>query len=50
MAGLDIDDDAIGKMTVGNYDLPAGAVRTHRVNAATAQLENEQSVNRFLAA
>jgi hypothetical protein len=28
MSGLDIDHDAIGKMAVGNDDLPVGAVRT----------------------
>jgi hypothetical protein len=50
MAGLDIDHDAIRKMAVGDDDLPAGAVWTHRVNAATAQLKNEQSANRVLTA
>ena len=45
MASLDIDHDAIRKMAVRDESLPAGAVRTHRVNTAAAQLENEQSAN-----
>ena len=42
--------DAIGKTAVGDDDLPVGAVRAHRVNTTTAQLENEQSANRAFAA
>ena len=50
MAGFDIDHDAIRKMTIGDDDLPVGAVRAHRVNTTTTQLENEQSANRAFAA
>jgi hypothetical protein len=39
MAGLDVDRDAIREMTVGDDDLPVGAVRPHRVDAAAAHLE-----------
>jgi hypothetical protein len=45
MAGSDIDRDAIRQMTIGDNDLPVGAVRAHRVNTTTAQLENEQSAS-----
>ena len=43
MAGSDIDRDAIRQMTIGDNDLPVGAIRVHRVNSTTTQLEDEQS-------
>ncbi|HTO66669.1 MAG TPA: hypothetical protein VMM15_36090, partial [Bradyrhizobium sp.] len=33
--------NAIGQSAIGNDNLSVGAVRIHRMNAATAQLENE---------
>ena len=50
MAGADIDRDAIRQSTIGDDDLPVGAVRVHRVNATTTELENEQPGNCGFAA
>ena len=41
MAGFDIDNDAIGKTTIGDNDLAVGAIRAHRLDTATTQLQNE---------
>jgi hypothetical protein len=49
MTGFDIDHDAIRKATVTDDNLPIGAVRLHRVNTTTAQLENEKSATWALA-
>src|SRR5690242_12988806 len=49
MTGSDIDHDAIRKTTVADDNLPIGAVRLHRVNTTTAQLENEKSASCALA-
>src|SRR5277367_2750957 len=49
MAGLDVDRDAVRKTTVGDDDLPLGAVGPHRVDAAGAHLEDEQTADRGLA-
>ncbi|WP_347338803.1 hypothetical protein [Bradyrhizobium vignae] len=40
---LYIHDDAVGEAAVGNDDLAVGTIGIHRVNAVTAQFENEQS-------
>src|SRR5271169_6223204 len=49
MAGLDVDRDAVRETTVGDDDLPLGAVGPHRVDAAGAHLEDEQTADRGLA-
>src|SRR5262249_47817408 len=43
VTGLDIHGDAVGQATIGDDGLAVGAIGIHRVNAASAQLENEQS-------
>ena len=41
MTGLDIDDDAVGKVAIGDDGLAVGAVRVHRVNAVAAQFKKK---------
>jgi hypothetical protein len=46
MTGLCINDDAVGEMAIGYDGLAVGTVEIHRVNAITAQFENEQARDR----
>ena len=46
----DVDRDAVGHLAARDDDLAVGTIGIHRVNASTAQLENEQSPNRRAAA
>ena len=45
MTGLRIHDDAVGELAIGDDGLSVGAVEIHRMNAAAAQLENEQAAD-----
>jgi hypothetical protein len=50
MTGLPFYDDAVGEVTIGDDSLAVRAVRIHRVNAVTAEFENEQATDRGIGA
>jgi hypothetical protein len=43
VAGFDIDDDPIGMPAAGHDGLPVGAIRVHRMNAPSIQLEDKET-------
>ena len=50
MTSLDIDDDAVGKMTARHDRLAVGTVRVHHMNFPGVYLENEEARDRCLLA
>ena len=43
MAGLDIDDDAVGQVAIRHDGLAVGTVRIHAVNAAGVHLKDKET-------